>query len=282
MADAKTAFVTGWPVKHSRSPLIHRYWLKKYDLAGDYVKHPCAAEEFSTFLTSLADNGYVGGNITVPHKETAFELVERTDAVADALGAVNTVWIKDNILHGTNTDEYGFLANLDDRCPGWDNPDRLLRGALVIGAGGASRAIVHALITRKFSRVTLVNRTRQKAQTLAEFFGPACHAAGLDWLDNPDTDPAIIINTTSLGMNDGKSPAGLREFSKDTIVSDIVYTPLQTPLLLQAAKLGMVPVDGLGMLLHQAVLGFEKWFGVRPQVDEDLRALILRDLGEAQ
>lgn len=282
MADAKTAFVTGWPVKHSRSPLIHQYWLKKYGLAGNYIKHPCAAEEFSTFLTSLADIGYVGGNVTVPHKETAFELVERTDSLADALGAVNTVWIEDNILHGTNTDEYGFLANLDDRSPNWDNSDHQQRGALVIGAGGASRAIIHALLARKFSRITLVNRTRQKAQRLADFFGSTCHAAGLEWLDRPDTDPAIIINTTSLGMNDGKSPADLSAFSKNTIVSDIVYTPLQTPLLRQAADLGMVPVDGLGMLLHQAVPGFEKWFGVRPQVDEELRALILQDLGEPQ
>lgn len=280
MAEVRTAFVVGWPIDHSRSPMIHRYWLEKYGLHGEYVKHPCTQDDFPGFLTSLDKHGFVGGNVTVPHKESAFALVDKTDSVANALGAVNTVWMEDSVLHGTNTDEYGFLANMDELNPGWDKRDNLQRGALVIGAGGASRAIIHALVVRKFNRITIVNRTEDKARHLAQLFGSTCCPAGLEWLEKPDRDPAIIINTTSLGMNDGRSPVNLSVFSQDTIVNDIVYTPLHTPLLRQAADLGMTPVDGLGMLLHQAVLGFEKWFGVRPQVDEGLRTLVLRDLGE--
>lgn len=283
MANQKKAFVTGWPVNHSRSPIIHRYWLQKHGLLdqGDYVKHPCTSEDLPAFLTNLERDGFVGGNVTVPHKEDVFAFVKEPQPAAAALGAINTIWIENGELQGTNTDGYGFLANLDDRLPGWDNPDNLKKGALVLGAGGASRAIIYALVERGFSQVLIGNRTLARAEQLAERFGPTCRAMAISEVTPQSCAPSLIVNTTSIGMNDGESPIDLTGFSKNTIVHDIVYTPLMTPMLKQADELGMSAVDGLGMLLHQAVLGFEKWFGVRPEVDSTLRQLILDDLGES-
>lgn len=282
MAEFKKAFVTGWPVNHSRSPIIHRYWLKQHGLSdqGDYDKHPCKPEDLAEFLTNLERDGFVGGNVTVPHKEDVFAFVKNPQPAAAALGAINTIWIEDGELQGTNTDGYGFLANLDDRQPGWDSVDNRNRGALVLGAGGASRAIIHALVERGFSQVLIANRTLARAEQLAQRFGPTCRAMAISEVTPQNCAPSFIVNTTSIGMNDGESPLDLSGFATDTIVHDIVYTPLMTPLLKQADELGMSAVDGLGMLLHQAVLGFEKWFGVRPEVDEALRQLILDDLGE--
>jgi shikimate dehydrogenase len=282
MAEIKKAFVTGWPVNHSRSPLIHRHWLQKHGLSelGDYVKRPCQPEAIAEFLTNMADEEFVGGNVTVPHKEVVFSLIDAPQPAAAALGAVNTVWMENGILQGTNTDGYGFLANLDDRHPGWDSPERLSNGALVLGAGGASRAVIHALVGRGFNEVLIANRTLARAQDLVEQFGPTCRAIAIDQVTSDTIAPGFIVNTTSIGMNDGQTPLDLTSFPQQTIVHDIVYTPLMTPLLTQASELGMPTVDGLGMLLHQAVLGFEKWFGVRPTVDVALRQLILEDLGE--
>jgi len=280
MGSKKRAFVTGWPVNHSRSPLIHSYWLKKYDISGEYVKRPAAPDDFEDFIARLEKEGFVGGNVTVPHKEAAFSLVEHPQPAAQTLGAVNTVWLEDGVLQGTNTDGYGFLANLDDRHPGWDSSANRQKGALVLGAGGASRAIIYSLMERGFSSIVIANRTIARAETLAEYFGSPCRAIEIDRAKAGDLDPAIIVNTTSIGMNDDKSPLDLADFSTTTIVHDIVYTPLFTPLLGQAQRLGMPVVDGLGMLLHQAVPGFEKWFGVRPEVDDALRQILLTDLGE--
>ena len=283
MADVKKAFVTGWPVNHSRSPMIHGYWLKQHGLEGrgDYVKRPCEPENFNAFISQMADEGFVGGNVTVPHKETVYKMLAQPEPAAAALGAANTVWLENGQLCGTNTDGYGFLANLDERRPGWDDQENLARGALVLGAGGASRAIIYALLERGFEQVLIANRTLSRAEELVRQFGPKCQAVTLGEIDPASCNPSFIVNTTSIGMNDGQSPLDLTGFPSDTLVHDIVYTPLMTPLLEQAQQLGMPVVDGLGMLLHQAVPGFEKWFGVRPQVDEKLRRMILQDLGEA-
>ena len=282
MADVKQAFVCGWPVNHSRSPMIHRYWLKKYGLSGDYVKYPCEPENFATFVENMAETDFVGGNVTVPHKEAALKLADQPEAEALRLGAANTLWIRDGKIRATNTDGYGFLANLDERAPGWDSPEHRQRGALVLGAGGAARAVIDALQQRNFAKILIANRTIEKAEKLVQQFGPPCSAVGIESIDCLTCDAAVIVNTTSLGMNDGRSPLNLAGFSSDTIVNDIVYTPLITPLLEQARVQKMQAVDGLGMLLHQAVLGFEKWFGTRPEVDAELRQLLLDDLGESQ
>ena len=280
MDDVKRAFVTGWPVEHSRSPIIHNYWLKRLGLKGEYVKRACAVDEFPSFLKGLNNEGFVGGNVTIPHKEMAFKLAEQLDSTAQRLGAVNTLWFEDGILQGSNTDGYGFLANLDDRASGWDDSDRQKRGALVLGAGGAARAIIDGLIQRGYSKIYIANRTLERAEKLAHTFGPLCEPISLDQA-NQNQSIAIIINTTSIGMKDDNSPLDLSDFSQNTVVNDIVYTPLHTPLLKQAEQLGMIGVDGLGMLLHQAVPGFEHWFGIRPQVTQELRELLLDDLGEA-
>ena len=282
MADKKRAFVTGWPVDHSRSPLIHSYWLNKHGIDGEYIKRPCKEEELPVFFASFDKEGFVGGNVTVPNKEAAFAQLSDPHEAARVLGAANTVWLKDGKLMGTNTDGYGFLANLDDQLTGWDSPENRAKGALVLGAGGASRAIIYSLQERGFEKILIANRTLEKAETLVKLFGAPCEAIELTKAKPGNIDPGIIVNTTSIGMNDGKSPLDLTGFASSTIVHDIVYTPLITPLLAQAKSLGMPIVDGLGMLLHQAVPGFEKWFGVRPEVDDDLRNILLEDLGEAK
>ena len=282
MAEFKKAFVTGWPIEHSRSPLIHNYWLELHELAGSYVKHACPPEAIANFLSGLKESEFIGGNVTIPHKEAVCRLVDVLHLDAEILGAANTVWLADGKLHATNTDGYGFLANLDDRSPGWDSGECRKRGALVLGAGGAARPIVHALVERGFTSVFIANRTFSRAEALADRFGSACQAVDPANLPDAVRRCGLVVNTTSVGMNDNGSPIDLAGFEDDTIVNDIVYTPLLTPLLKQAGSLGMQPVDGLGMLLHQAVPGFERWFGVRPNVTPDLRALLLADLGENQ
>lgn len=280
MPDIKRAFVTGWPIDHSRSPLIHNHWLKQYGLAGEYVIRPCEPEKFAEFLATMKQEGFIGGNISIPHKETAFTIIDAPEPAALNLGAVNTIWMENGHLCGTNTDEYGFLANLDEQHPGWDNSDNKAAGALVLGAGGASRAIIHGLLQRQFANITIANRTLDRAKNLVNQFGSNCHALELNQVTPQNFNPAIIINTTSIGMKDDIQPIDLEGYPVTAIVHDIVYTPLITPLLAQAQSLNMPTIDGLGMLLHQAVPGFEKWFGIRPKVDASLRQLILENLGE--
>ncbi len=275
------AFITGWPVDHSRSPLIHGFWLKKHGLSAQYVKHACSKSDIEYFLKNLTNEGFVGGNVTIPHKEAAYQIVDILHSTAKALGAVNTVWLENSKLHGDNTDGYGFLANLDEQAPGWDVEEKQKCGALVLGAGGAARAIIYSLQQRGFNPIIIANRTVQRAETLAEKFGPPCCAVNINDLPDQALTVSLIVNTTSLGMGDNKNAAvDLAPFSKDTIINDIVYTPLVTPLLRQAQQLGMHPIDGLGMLLHQAVPGFERWFGVRPEVCQEQREVLLKDLGE--
>lgn len=278
---ANKAFVTGFPIKHSRSPLIHGFWLKELGLEGSYEAIEVAPENFVEFATSLEQSGFVGGNVTIPHKEVAFATVGSRDEAAEAIGAVNTLWLENGKLCGGNTDAYGFAANLDALAPDWDNADT----ALVLGAGGAGRAIVHALQTRGFSRISIVNRTLSRAEELASHFGKGVSAHGWDAAQRLVKEAGLIVNTTSLGMSGhGEAeefPLDLSEAQKSAVATDIVYIPLKTPFLAKAEAAGLKTVDGLGMLLHQAVPGFERWFGKRPQVTEALRRYILDDMKKA-
>lgn len=270
------AAVIGHPVAHSRSPLIHGYWLKKHGIDGTYGLRDVAPEAADAFFADFAASGLVGGNVTVPHKEAAFSALAEADEVARALGAANTLWLENGRLHGSNTDVYGFLANLDAAEPDWT---RALGEAVVLGAGGASRAVVYGLLSRGIDRVVVANRTLARAEALREKFGP--RVLPVDWRDLAGrlNGCRLLVNTTSLGMK-GQPPLDieLTALSPDALVTDIVYVPLETPLLKAAKARGLATVDGLGMLLHQAVPGFERWFGVRPDVTPELRDLALADL----
>ncbi|WP_454748156.1 shikimate dehydrogenase [Ciceribacter selenitireducens] len=271
------AFVVGYPIKHSRSPLIHGYWLKTLGIAGSYEKVEVAPEAFADFIAGLksGDLRFCGGNVTIPHKEAAYRLADETDELTDELGAANTLWLEDGKLKATNTDGIGFTANLDDRHRGWDRGGR----AVVLGAGGASRAIIQALRERGFSEIHVVNRSLDRAEELADRFGAKVCAHAMADLNAVMGAADFFVNTTSLGM--GGEPAPQLPFdtlAPGAVVTDIVYVPLKTSFLQQAERAGLPTVDGLGMLLHQAVPGFEKWFGKRPVVDEALRALIIADV----
>jgi shikimate dehydrogenase len=285
MADSRetvppAAFVTGWPIKHSRSPIIHRHWLEQYGLAGSYDAVAVTEQDFAAFITSLKNgaSGFRGGNVTIPHKERAFNLADRPDDLAEELGAANTVWVEDGQLHATNTDGYGFATNLDDRHPGWDRAGR----AVILGAGGASRAVVQAVRDRGVGEIHIVNRTFSRARELADRFGPKVHAHAIDALPEVMAGAGLFINTTSLGMDgEGSVSFDFTGMQAGALVTDIVYVPLETPILKQARQQGFATADGLGMLLHQAVPGFEKWFGRRPVVDERLRAMIVEHIQAA-
>jgi shikimate dehydrogenase len=270
------ACVIGWPVQHSRSPVIHRYWLKELGIAGDYVIHPVEPPQVAGFLHDFAASGFVGANVTVPHKEAAFAAVAEADEAATAVGAVNTLWLEDGRLIGANTDVHGFLANLDQDATGWDeNPGP----AVVLGAGGAARSAVWALVGRGFAPVHVVNRTLARAGALAERFGPPVAAHGWDAIPGLLAGARLLVNTTSLGMT-GQPPLeiDLAPLPRQALVNDIVYVPLETPLLAGARIGGRRAVGGLGMLLHQAVPGFEHWFGQRPKVTSALRQAVLQSI----
>ncbi len=278
----RKAFVVGHPIAHSRSPLIHNHWIAQYGLSGCYEALDVAPEDFTEFLAGFQDQGFVGGNVTIPHKETAFAGVAHATERARRLGAVNTLWLEEGALWGDNTDIVGYLANLDAACdPGWE---ARAGSALVLGAGGAARAVVAGLIERGLSPIRLVNRTRERAEALASLFAGykksvAISVHGFEELSMLVPQVGLIVNTTSLGMA-GKPPLplDLGPCRDDAVVSDIVYVPLETPLLAMARARGLACVDGLGMLLHQAVPGFERWFGIRPEVTPALRALVEHDL----
>ncbi len=257
--------------------MIHGYWLREHKIDGDYVREDVAPAAIGRFLDRLGET-YVGANVTIPHKEAAFAKLKRPDVIARALGAANTLWFENGELSGTNTDVYGFLAHLDASLPGWD---RRTETALVLGAGGASRSIVYALLERGAARIVIANRTRARAEALAARFGSKVAVA--DWASISKALAAsdLLVNATSLGMK-GQPPLelDLTPLKQTAAVYDIVYVPLQTPLLAAARARGNPVIDGLGMLLHQAAPGFERWFGVRPKVTPALRALVLADLGE--
>ncbi|MCP9231081.1 shikimate dehydrogenase [Mesorhizobium sp. LMG 17147] len=277
MAEAsKKAFVTGHPIAHSRSPKIHGHWLAKYGIDGVYEAIDVAPEAFAEFLQTLQAQGYRGGNVTIPHKEAAFALAERRDADAEQIGAVNTLWFENGELWGGNTDAHGFAANLDEYAPGWaaNGP------AVVLGAGGAARAVIHALKQRGINDIRIVNRTLARAQELRDRFGAGVSAHGMAATGEFLEDAGLLVNTTALGMhgNEGLS-ADPGRLPDRAIVTDIVYVPLETPLLATAKARGLRTVDGLGMLLHQAVPGFERWFGIRPEVTAELRQIVIADIG---
>lgn len=278
------AFVVGHPIKHSRSPLIHGYWLGQYGLDGSYERIDVAPVNFGDFLKDFRSRGFAGGNVTIPHKEMAFLSVERRTAQAQRVGAVNTLWIEDGALWGDNTDVTGFMAHLDASLgTGWEQD---VETVLVLGAGGAARAVVAGLQNRPLKRIFVANRTLSKAEDLVRDLRPGS-PVGLEtsaWEAVGRVIPhaQLIVNTTSLGMA-GQPPLvlDLSRAPRNAAIADIVYVPLKTPLLATAAAQNLRTVDGLGMLLHQAVPGFKRWFGVKPEVTPELRALILADI-EAQ
>jgi shikimate dehydrogenase len=278
--DGPRSGVAGWPVAHSRSPLIHTYWLKELDLAGSYERFAVPPGEFSRFATEIGRHGLVGANVTVPHKEAAFSVCDRRTPVAEALGAVNTLWRDGALLWGDNTDVEGFLANMDERAPGWAQRSS---AAVVIGAGGAARAVVQALASRGLGRVAIVNRTPTRAVALAAQFGRTAIASAWGALSAELSQADLLVNASSLGM-EGQPPLqiDLGPLRREAVVADIVYVPLRTPLVQAARARGLSAVEGLGMLLHQAVPAFERWFGRRPQVTSVLRALVEADIRATQ
>ncbi|MEI8393381.1 MAG: shikimate dehydrogenase [Rhodospirillaceae bacterium] len=271
---ARLAGVMGWPVGHSRSPRLHGYWLESYRLDGAYVPLAVPPERLEQALRALPALGFHGVNLTVPHKEAALALVDHVDSRARRIGAVNTIVVReDGSLEGRNTDAEGFLTNLREGAPDW-RPDA--GPVAVLGAGGAARAVVTALVDAGVKEIRLYNRSLDKATTLAREIGGPIHPGPWFGRSSALADTALVVNTTTLGMV-GQPPLDI-ELSKlppSAVVTDIVYSPLITPFLESARARGNVIVDGLGMLLHQAAPGFEAWFGVRPEVTAALRAHVL-------
>jgi shikimate dehydrogenase len=269
------AGVIGTPIAHSKSPEIHGYWLKKYNIAGAYIPMDVNTSNLKEVLKVLPKAGFVGVNITIPHKETVLELADLVTDRATLIGAANTlIFRKDGKIHADNTDGYGFLENLKSGAPNW-NPSA--GPATVLGAGGAARAVISSLLDSGVPEILLTNRTKIRAESLAENFGNRVKV--IDWVQagNILEGSALVVNTTALGMVGKKEMRiPLDGLSINTIVTDLVYTPLETNLLTTARQIGCVTIDGLGMLLHQAVPGFERWFGLRPTVDNDTRAIALQ------
>jgi shikimate dehydrogenase len=274
MAKPRAACLIGWPAAHSRSPLIHHYWLRTLGIEGGYNIEAVPPEGFAEFVLRLSAHGFVGANVTLPHKERALAL-SVPDARARAVGAANTLWYEGGELRSTNTDIEGFINNLDASAQGWDKID----DALVLGAGGSSRAVVFGLVERGIKRVHVANRTPERARALADQFGETVHPIAWETIDEVLPRAGLLVNSTSLGMHGQPAleiDAGL--LPSHAIVADLVYVPLETPLLAAVRARGLKTADGLGMLLHQAVRGFELWFGKRPEVTPELRALVEADL----
>jgi len=269
------AGVIGWPIKHSRSPLIHGHWLDVYNIKGSYEKIAVAPETLESFIKNLKANNLSGLNITVPHKEQVFQFADVVTEDAKAIGAANTLWFENDQLIAGNTDGYGFITHLKESAPSWDQS----KPAMVLGAGGASRALLFALLKEGISEIKLTNRTIERAENLAKEFGEKIKVINWEEKEHHLDDCSLLVNSTSLGMT-GSAPLeiDISSLPKTAICYDIVYAPLETQLLKDAKVLGLGTVDGLGMLLHQAVPGFEKWFGVRPKVTDELRQIILDDL----
>jgi shikimate dehydrogenase len=268
---ARVAAVIGWPVAHSRSPKLHGHWLERYGIDGAYVPLAVRPEVLPRALRALAELGFAGANVTLPHKEAALAAAAEASERARAIGAANTIVVRDGRLVADNTDGFGFIENLRQGAPGW----KAAKGpAVVLGAGGASRAVVHALLAEGAPEVRLLNRTRERAEAMAETFG---RVRVLDWGDRAAlADAALLVNSTSLGMS-GQQPLdiSLEGLPGGALVTDLVYSPLETALLAAARGRGHAVVDGLGMLLHQARPGFAAWFGREPEVDEALRRAVL-------
>jgi shikimate dehydrogenase len=254
--------------------LIHHYWLRKLGIEGGYNVEAVPPENFAEFVLRLSAHGFVGANVTIPHKERALGLTV-PDERARAVGAANTLWYEGGELRSTNTDIEGFINNLDSSAKGWDKID----DALVLGAGGASRAVIFGLIERGIKRVHVANRTPERVRALADQFGETVQPLAWETIGEVLPNAGLLVNTTSLGMHgQGALELDIDGLPAQSIVADLVYVPLETPLLAAARGRGLKTADGLGMLLHQAVRGFELWFGQRPQVTAELRALVEADL----
>lgn len=274
ISHAPLAGVIGMPIAHSRSPQLHGHWLRRYGIKGHYVPLPVMPEHLAEVLRILPRAGFVGVNVTIPHKEAVLALADAVTDRAALIGAANTLIFRpDGKIHADNTDGYGFIANLRQHAPNWQ-PDA--GPAAVIGAGGAARAVVAALLDSGVKELRITNRTRLRSEQIKSEFG--ARLVVYDWAQagNMLEDAATVVNATSLGMT-GKQPlrVPLDALSSDALVTDLVYTPLMTPFLTEAASRGCHVVDGLGMLLHQAAPGFERWFGRRPEVDAETRRVVL-------
>jgi shikimate dehydrogenase len=268
----KRAFVIGHPIAHSRSPLIHNFWLRAYGIEGSYEPIDVAPADLGAFFERLRTGEFAGGNVTIPHKQVAFDLVDAREPLAEAIGAVNTLVVDNGEVNGSNTDYLGFLGNLDQAAPGWDKG---LGEAIVLGAGGACRAVLVALKSRDIGHIHLLNRTVGKAEAVALDLEGRIEVGGLGDFPARAANARLVVNTSAVGMKGTAfDDLDLGRLPGDALVTDIVYTPLETPLLADARSRGLRTVDGLGMLLHQAVPGFEAWFGRRPEVTPELRALV--------
>ena len=271
------AFVIGHPINHSRSPLIHGTWLAEHGIDGSYEAIDVAPGELPGFFERLRSGEFAGGNVTIPHKEAVFALCDSVDPLARTIGAVNTLVVRDGKVHGTNTDYLGFLGNLDAGVPGWADH---IEQAIVLGAGGAARAILVALHQRGIKTMNLLNRTLATASKLAAELDGNIEPFSLDAFNSLAPAAGLVVNTTSVGMHGTRfDDLDLARLPASAIVNDLVYVPLVTQLLADARTQSLRTVDGLGMLLHQAVPGFEAWFGVRPAVTAALRARIEATLG---
>ena len=274
------ACVVGWPIEHSRSPRIHGYWLAHYGIEGSYTKEAVPPEGIETFLLGLSNAGFAGCNATVPHKEAAFRIADERDASAAAVGAANTLWLEDGRLCASNTDTYGYMTYLAHKAQDWSRRDAPVA---ILGAGGAARAIVHGFLEAGVSEVRVFNRSAERAEALAHAFGPRVKAMAWEVRSRAAAESGVLVNTTSVGLEGaGSLDIDFTGFRADCIVSDIVYVPLETQLIREARARGLRTVDGLGMLLHQAVPGFEKWFGVRPEVTDELYDRIAADIEAAR
>lgn len=277
MTDEKIplAGVIGSPVAHSKSPQLHRHWLRQYGLSGYYIPMDVSTDDLAGVIHALPRAGFVGVNITVPHKEAIMEIADLATDRATLIGAANTLKFRsDGKIHADNTDGYGFIENLRQGAPNWDPKSG---PAAVLGAGGAARAVVAALLDAGVPEILIANRTRVRAEALQKDFGTRLKV--VEWVQagNMLEEAATVVNTTSLGMMGMPSlRVPLDGLQRGTTVTDLVYAPLQTRFLQTAEEMGCVTVDGLGMLIHQAVPGFERWFGTRPEVDAAARAAILR------
>ncbi len=273
--DRKAVCIIAWPAGHSRSPLIHNYWIKQHNFDAEYRREAVPPEQLADFIAHFRERGYIGANVTVPHKQAVLALSE-PDERAKAVGAANCLWYEGDKLRSTNTDVEGFLGNLDATTPGWD---RGLETAAVLGAGGGARAVVFALIQRNVGRVYVINRTAEHAEALKKKFGARVHVAKWEETTGLLGGAGLLVNTTTLGMV-GQPPLEINlRCPASLVVADLVYAPLETGLLKLARERGLRTADGLGMLLHQAVRGFERWFGIRPEVTPELRAIVEADLG---
>jgi shikimate dehydrogenase len=273
--DLRAACVIGWPVEHSRSPLIHNEWIRQLGLQAEYRREAVPPERFADFVTHLADHGYVGANVTVPHKEAALQS-SRPDVLAQAVGAANTIWRDDGMLRSTNTDIEGFVASLEAAVPGFA---KNAESAVVLGAGGAARAIVFGLLQRGVRHIHVVNRSLDRATQMHQRFGDQVTPATWERRNDLLAASELLVNTTTLGMaGQPHLEIDLAALPPGAVVADIVYAPLVTPLLAAAAARGLRTVDGVGMLLHQAAGAFVRFFGMRPQVTQGLRTLVEADL----